>query len=405
MLSKWRGFYLAVVLILGGLPAGRALAADNAVKSGDIVIGMAVALSGPVEAYDSDGAKMAQLFIDQTNAKGGLLGRQLRAVVVDTKSDRAEGAKAGLDVLHQGASLVVVTCDYDYGAPAALQAEKAKTMSVFLCAEDAKAGILGVGPHSFTASIAAQVEGATMAEWGAQKQKYRNAYVLLDDSAEYDKSVCAGFDWAFPKEGGHIAGRDIFKNADASIASQITRLNAAIRDGKVDSVMLCTHTPGGTGAVRQIRAAGIKLPIMNGSSMDGTYWLAAVPDLSDFYFAAVAAVGDPRPAVQEMTAAFKAKYGVPPASNAAYPIYSWLQLWAKAVTQVGSTDSASVTSAMETFRNEPTALGVRSFSPKLHIQATAPMLVEEVRDGKDHVIEQWPVAEPIPADVLYRLKH
>ncbi|MCB8883779.1 ABC transporter substrate-binding protein [Acidisoma cellulosilytica] len=375
------------------------MAANN-----DIVIGMAVALSGPVAAYDSDGAKMAQLFIDQTNAKGGLLGRQLRAVVVDTKSDRVEGARAGLAVLHKGASLVVVTCDYDYGAPAALQAQRAKTMSVFLCAEDPKAGVLGVGSLSFTSSIAAQVEGATMANWGYQKQKYRKSYVLLDDSAEYDKSVCAGFDWAFPKNGGQIVGRDTFKNADPSIASQITRLDRAIKEQGVDSVMLCTHTPGGTGVVRQLRDAGITLPIMNGSSMDGTYWLAAVPGLSDFYFAAIAAVADPRPAVQAMTADFKAKYGVPPASNAAYPIYSWLQLWAKAVTQVGSVDSKAVTAAMNSFRDEPTALGARSFTPKLHIQATAPMLVEDVRDGKDHVMEQWPAADPIPTSVLYRME-
>jgi hypothetical protein len=70
----------------------------------------------------------------------------------------------------QGADLVVGTCDYDFGAPALLQAQKAGKISVFLCAEDAKAGVAGVGPYSFTAGVAAQLEGASLAEWGYDKQ-------------------------------------------------------------------------------------------------------------------------------------------------------------------------------------------------------------------------------------------
>ena len=81
------------------------------------------------------------------------------------------GEASGLE----GADLVFVTCDYDFGAPAALQAQKAGKISVFLCAEDPKAGIVGVGPYSFSASAAAQVQGATIAEWAYKEKNVRNA--------------------------------------------------------------------------------------------------------------------------------------------------------------------------------------------------------------------------------------
>ncbi len=68
--------------------------------------------------------------------QGGLLGRKIKAVFADTRSDRAEGAKAGPEVLRQGADVVFGTCDYDFGAPALLQAQKAGKVSIFLCAED-----------------------------------------------------------------------------------------------------------------------------------------------------------------------------------------------------------------------------------------------------------------------------
>lgn len=237
------------------------------------------------------------------------------------------------------------------------------------------------------------------------KKNWKTGYVLLDDSIEYDKSVCAGFDWMYPKKGGKIVAHDTFKNGDASIASQVTRLANAVRDQKVDVIMLCTYEPGGASAVRQIRAAGITVPILNGSSMDGSYWLAAVPNLTDFYIAVQAAVaGDPRPDVQALTEAFKAKYGALPASQYAFPAYAFMQLWAKAVTLAGTTDPKAVVAKLETFKNEPTVLGPRSLTSKLHIQDQMPMMIETVVDGADKVIDNQDVSEPIPNAVLYRLK-
>ena len=86
-----------------------------------IVIGFATATTGWIAPYDN-GVKAAEMAIEEINAKGGLLGRKLVSVYSDTKSDRAQGAKAGLDVIQKGADLVVVTCDYDMGAPAGLAA-------------------------------------------------------------------------------------------------------------------------------------------------------------------------------------------------------------------------------------------------------------------------------------------
>jgi branched-chain amino acid transport system substrate-binding protein len=393
--------------ILGVWAAGAALCTWSAAQAADdIVIGFAVAQSGPVAGYDDNGTKTAQVFIDDINAKGGVLGKKLRAVFADTKSDRAEGAKAGQEVVNQGADLVVGTCDYDFGAPALLQAQKAGKISAFLCAEDAKAGIAGVGPFSFTAGVAAQLEGASLAEWGYDKQGYRNAYVLLDDTVEYTKSACAGFDWMFPKKGGKIVDRDTFKNADASIASQVTRLRTAIAAGKVDAIVFCSYLPGGSSAIRQIRAAGIDLPILASSTFDGTYWLGAVPDLTNFYVPVQASVygDDPRPEVTALIERYKQKFKDGPVTEFAFPIYSFLQLWAQAVEKAGTVDAAKVVAVLNTFRDEPSILGPRSFSPQLHIQDRSPFLIVSISNHTGKVIDSWRIGEPIPNEVLYRLK-
>ncbi len=253
-----------------------------------------------MQAYDKPAQDAALIRIDEINKAGGLLGKKIKAVFADTKTDQAEGAKAGLAVLDQGADLVIVSCDYDFGAPAALQAQSAGKVSFFLCAESIKAGIPGVGPASFSASVLAAVQGATMAEWAYTKKNARSFYRLLDSWTVYNKGICDGFDWMMPhlKEAA-LAGSDTFKNDDASIASQITRIKSLPKEP--DAIMLCTMMPGAVSAIKQIRAAGIKSMIINGSGVDGSYWLNAVPDLSNFYVPVQGSIygDDPNPKVTE----------------------------------------------------------------------------------------------------------
>ena len=124
---------MALAAAFGTLMTQAASAAD------EIVIGFATAESGFMQAYDKPAEDAARIRIDEINKAGGLLGKQIQTVAADTKTDRAEGAKAGLEVLDKGADLVVVSCDYDFGAPAALAAEGAGKVSFFLCAESIKA--------------------------------------------------------------------------------------------------------------------------------------------------------------------------------------------------------------------------------------------------------------------------
>lgn len=231
--KSWRGGFAVLALLLTCAGAARA-------EGADIVVGFANAKSGWLEAYDTPARRAALVAIDELNAKGGLLGRKIRTVEADTKTDRAQSAKAGLEVLDAGADLVVVSCDYDFGAPAALEAQKRGKVSFFLCAEDVKAGIQGVGKLSFSSSVLGAVQGATMAEWSHAKRNVRSAFVLLDSSIEYDKGLCTGFDWMFAQlAGATVVGRDSFKNGDASIAAQISRIKALPRSPMPSC---CAHT-------------------------------------------------------------------------------------------------------------------------------------------------------------------
>lgn len=398
MITKQAQLALAASAAMAAVMATATLAR----AADEIVLGFATSTSGFMVPYDDNPTKVAQIFIDEINAKGGLLGKQLKAVFADAKSDRVEGVKAAKDVLGQGADIVFGSCDYDYGSPAVFEAQKAGKIAVYICAEDPKAGI--AGPNAFTTSAVAQAQGVAMADWGYDKKGIRSAYVLLDDFDEYNKSVCGGFDWRFPKKGGTIVGRDTFKNADASVASQVTKIREAAAAKKIDAIMLCSFPPGGASAMRQIRAAGIDLPVLSDSAMDGTYWLNSVPGLTNFYIPVGVSIfgDDPRKEVASLMDKYKAKFNSLPSTNYGFPVYSFLELWAKAVTKAGTIDAAKVVAVLNTFKDEPTSLGPRTFAPNQHIQMTVPLLIVSISNGTGKVIDQVYDKEAMPRDVLYR---
>lgn len=366
-----------------------------------ITIGFAVAQSGWLEAYDTPAATAARIRIDEINAAGGLLGRQIEWIEMDTRSDREQAARAGLDLIDDGADMLVVSCDYDFGAPAALSAEAMGMNSFFLCAEDVKAGIQGVGPNSFSSSVLAAVQGATMAEWAYETREARTAYVLLDTTIEYNRGICSGFDWMFPTlEGTEIVGADTFRNDDASIASQVTRIRAL--DEQPDVIMLCSYIPGAASAVRQLRAAGITSLILNGSAVDGSYWLDAAPNLSGFVVPVQGSIygDDPRPEVEAFNQSYEAATGARPASSYAYPGYILIDLWARAVERAGTVEGAAVTAELEQMRDEPTIFGARTFTDELHHQNSAEMQIVEITEGIPAVTGSWRISQPVPLEIL-----
>lgn len=378
--------------------AGPALADDER-----IVVGFATAQTGFMQGYDKPAEDAAMIRIKEINEAGGLLGKQIEVVTADTKTDMAEGAKAGLSVVDQGADLVVVSCDYDFGAPAALAAESLGVISFFICAESVKAGIQGVGPNSFSASVLAAVQGATMAEWSYKQKNARTYYRLLDTWTEYNKGICDGFDWMLPQlPEAKLVGEDTFLNEDASIAAQISRIKALPEEP--DAIMLCSMMPGFVSAVKQIRAAGINSMILNGSGADGSYWMSAVPDLSNFFVPAQGSVfgDDPNPDVNAFVKKYEEATGAPPATQYTFPGYVMIDVWAKAVERAGTTETSAVVAELEKMNAEPTLFGPRTFTAELHHQNKAEYRIIGTENGKPAVVDSWTISEPIPLDALVK---
>ena len=73
------------------IASATAAAADD----NEVLIGAATSFSGWMAAFDTSPTHAAEIAIQDINAAGGVLGKKLRLVHMDTKTDAAQTARAG----------------------------------------------------------------------------------------------------------------------------------------------------------------------------------------------------------------------------------------------------------------------------------------------------------------------
>ena len=381
------------------LTAGGGTAAEQNRFAGKkpIVIAMPLALTGVISFYDQPNLAGAQIAVARINKAGGVLGRPLKIISADTKSDLGLIAGVANSLLAKGATLMIPTLDYDFGSPSA-RAACAKNTPAISEAGDSRFGLQGVGKclfNQFPSGSEAAI-GATFA-WN---RGWRHPFVLEDPSISYSKTFFENFKYSWGKLGGEIAGEDTFMNSDQSIASQITKLKGLVDAKKVDFIFMGSYAPGGASATKQIRAAGINLPIIGGAGFDGTFWLGAVPNLTNFYVVAggVTTGGDPNKRRAAVYAAYKAKFKKDaPLGEQTLNGYSAVYAFKAAIERAKSVDGKKVMAQLEKFKNEPLPIGNITWTSKCHISKLRSLpIVTFVGTKEKFVAEVAPKAGILP---------
>ena len=361
------------------------------------VFGLVMSFSGWFAPIDADTIAGAKLAVAEINAAGGVLGQPIEVVEFDNKSEPPLGADGAVDVIGKGAKAILFPSDFDFGAPGAYVAQQ-KDVIAFSGASDPKFGVQGVGPLAYSTSNASQAQGGLLAEWAYKQKGWKTAYVLLDNTIAYTKSLCGSFATRWTELAGKdgLLGQDTFLNNDPSITAQVTRITGLSK--KPDLIFFCSYAPGGPSAIRQLRAAGVTAAIVTGESLDGDYWIGTVPDLSNFYVVNYGSKygDDPDADVNGFFKRFEAKDGKKADVSYGLRGYSAVQAWAKAANKAGSLDGDKVAAVLDTFAKEPLVIGPTTYTTDLHIQTTRPMSIIGVTGGKFAAVGRFTVEKYPP---------
>jgi len=345
----------------------------------EIVIGAAIAKTGYLAPYDGNIAAIEQL-VDETNAKGGIDGHKLAIVQADNRSDPQQAPVAAQQVIEEGADVLLFSCEALTAAAAAPVAEEHDELNFTMCASEPGFGPPYTGHLSFSGNPNFLSEVSAGASFLHQRGIER-PFLMCDTAIVMGKVQCSAFEQAWKKLGGSIAGSADFANGDESIAGQISELKSS----NADAVVMASYPPGGAAAIKQIQAAGVDVPILGGSSFDGTFWLKGIPDPGKIYATSNGSAYDPPDRASARLFRVLQRNGVDTdVSGTLLASYAAGQLIIDAIGETGSVDGNALADALEA-KPHRTIVGKMTFSRDDHL-ATRTWPVYRYSNGKPKLV-------------------
>jgi branched-chain amino acid transport system substrate-binding protein len=372
----------AIALSLAaGLTA--ALASTVASAEDKLVIGAAISKTGWDAPYDSPVMDGFAVAADEINAKGGIAGKyKIEVVIRDNRSDNAQNAIVTQELVDQGVNLILAACDSSMVHATADIIVNAKVPAISTCSSSPTLPMSGHG-YIFANAVTDNVQGAAQAEY-AHSQGYKNAYLLRSPDIEYTQMPLY-FKEAFEKLGGKVVGESVYQLNQPDFSAEVTKIKAM--NPQPDVIVTSAFEPDWPAFMRQLRGAGVKIPMVCGDGIDSPTTFALPKDLIEgvvFTSSGFAAPGSPMAAYQDK---YKAKYGKAPESIMDALGYDLAKIIEAAVIKADSVDPQKLRDALADLTDVQGATAVISYKGG-NGTPTRPVNVLRIVDGARTLVSQ-----------------
>ena len=388
----------ALVAAAGGLALGLVLTWGGGASSASIRIGIVAAKTGGASIWDLPAGQAFMLRIGEINRAGGVLGKKINVDWIDTKSVgwtgtikpfRLEVGPKTNELISKGAVAIVGACWPYWSGPALAASRDHSVPALSLCGGTFRAAAPAVvGPYAGSIAGGPDSEGASMAEWlRKHRPGWKRAYVLKDTTDEpggYPKQAAEYFLVRWLELGGSISGEDTFGSGPSfPLGVQLTRLRAKLR--QTDLIYVATNRDGAA-AIRQIRGAGIDLPIATTAEVEGIPLGAAAGNPSNVFALGSACLpsycAGASPQVGRFFANFKKRYGTVPTGSGAVRGYDLATVLAAAIRKANSTEGPKIAEALFSGLTIETLTGRVKFSEQCHRPQPQSFDIELYRNGR-----------------------
>ena len=388
------------VLLATALAAPLAAHAQKSIK-----VGFPIILSGPGALFGEPALKGAQMFVEEINAKGGVLGRRIELLPRDTKGNADEAVRVARElVLKENVDFLVGTLTSAEGPAVSVVAKENKI--VFIAAipkTDQLTAPDKLHPYVFRVAANTTTEGRAAAEIVAKWPVSRVATMSPDYAYGQDatKSFVAHLrkikpsveivDQQWPKLGETdytpFINAQLAKKPDAVFSSLwgghfVTFAKQAKPLGYFDSIKFNFMGVGEAGSPESTKSAGNDYPVgIWGNSYDAFYWEGAPAGHKDYTARLAKYLKDERPS--------------------SWPIqgYIAMQFLTEAIAKAKSTESDKVSAALKGL-TVMTPTGSMTIRAKDHNANRGQLYGKTVMDPKYPFAIMKPMTYVDPAEMM-----
>ncbi len=322
-----------------------AAATDSTSDSETIKIGTISPNTGSLAAYGEAVVNAMNLAVEEINAAGGILGKQIVLESLDDKGDSTEGANA-FNKIADDASVSAVIGSVTSGVTTGL-APLANEAGIVLLTPTATADtVTEDDDYVFRACFKDSYQGKMAAKFAAETLKVKKVAVLYASGDAYSAGLREAFIAAAEEFGLEVVAEESSSSVDdTEYSSQLTNI---ANSGAEFLFAPYYYSSVGPYIVPQARSAGFSGVIMGADGFDGTVG-TMVEDKSLYnncYFTNHYSPDDTSEKVQNFVKAYTEKFSAESLNALAALAYDSVYMLKDSIEKAGTTDRTAIRDAM-----------------------------------------------------------
>ncbi|NLI55520.1 ABC transporter substrate-binding protein [bacterium] len=308
----------------------------------EIKIGGVGPISGDAETFGISTRNGENLAVEEWNAKGGVLGKEIKLIFRDDKGDPAEAVNVWTKLIDQDKVVAIVGTAMSKCSLAAAPICQAKKIPMIAPAST-NPMVTDCGDYIFRACFIDPFQGIVGANFAYYDLGVRKAGVIFDIGNDYTKGLSEFFRDQFINLGGEVVGFESHPTGATDFKAQLTNL---IKTG-VELIYIPDYYSDAALIMKQARELGFKGYFLGGDGWDSPDLVKIGGDaVEGGFFTNHFSKDDPRPEVQDFVNKYKEKYGKDPDGFAALA-YDAMNIMITAIKNAGSTDGAKIRDALK----------------------------------------------------------
>lgn len=385
--TKWA--LLLCFLMVFSVIAGCGGQGSSSEADGDVIkLGFLGATTGSVANYGIPGEKGMQMAIEEVNASGGVLGKELKGIYLDNKGDSSEIANIATRYITRD-KVVAMVGDPCTGLTKVAADIAQKNKVVIFSAGATGSGVVEIGDYVFRNTLLDQLAVPLVVNWMITDKGWHNFAVVTSLNNGYSTALTPVFKGEIDKQGGKIVVEESINDEETDFTAQITK----IKNAKPDVLVFTGYYKEAALLMNEAKKQGLDINLVGGDGLYGQDLAKlggkAVEEKVIFYCGFSFSEDGSNPEADNFLKAYKAKYNEEPDMFSAQ-YYDAIMILAKAMKDANSTDPSVFKDELAKLKDYPGVSGNTTFRANRE-PIKSPVCLITVKDGKLTLLDKIPV--------------
>ena len=337
-MRKINMFVVGAMMLIGGCGKSEEVAKPETIKIG----GMAP-LTGALAIYGVTTTNGAELAVKEINANGGVLGKKIEYVMLDTKGDSTEAVMAYNKLVDEKVAGIIEEVT---SKPTLAVAEVAVQDNMpLITPTGTQVDITEVGPNIFRVCFTNPYQGKVLAITSKERLGANTVAVMLNNSSDYSDGIAKAFIEESEKLGMKVMGVEGYSDGDKDFRPQLTKLAAM----NPDVILIPEYYEQAALIATQAREVGVKSIFVGSDGWDGiakTLDQSAYAAIENSHFTNHFSMEDQSEKIQNFLKDYREAYKEDPSAFSALG-YDAVYMMKSAIEKAGGTDKQKIVDALK----------------------------------------------------------